>query len=201
MPSAAILAGGRATRFGGQPKGDLLVAGRSILARQLDELSQITSDILIVGGAPDVVSRVSGVRHVADRFEGCGPLAGLDAALASARDDTVAIVACDMPFVSAAFLRHLLGLMSGVDAVVPRTTIGLHPLCGIYTRTCQMAVARRLAGRRLAMAGLLDEIRVRVVEPHELSAFDCDQLLANLNTPDEFASVLSERASLPGRNP
>lgn len=198
MPSAAILAGGRATRFGGQPKGDLLVAGRSILARQLDELSHITSDILIVGGMPP---SVSGVRHVADRFEGSGPLAGLDAALTFARDKTVAIVACDMPFVSAAFLQHLLGLLPGFDAVVPRTTLGLHPLCGIYTRSCQVAVARRLAARRLAMAGLLDEIRVRVVEQHELSAFDCDRLLANLNTPDEFASVGPEPASPQGRNP
>jgi molybdopterin-guanine dinucleotide biosynthesis protein A len=53
--SVAILAGGRATRFGGRDKSTLLVDGRTILDRQVAELSSLTDDILIVGARePDV---------------------------------------------------------------------------------------------------------------------------------------------------
>jgi molybdopterin-guanine dinucleotide biosynthesis protein A len=38
VPSAAILAGGRASRFGGRDKSALIVNGRTILDRQLSAL-------------------------------------------------------------------------------------------------------------------------------------------------------------------
>ena len=46
MLSAAILAGGRATRFGGQDKSALVVDGRTIFDRQVTELSKIAGEIL-----------------------------------------------------------------------------------------------------------------------------------------------------------
>jgi molybdopterin-guanine dinucleotide biosynthesis protein A len=59
--SVAILAGGRATRFGGRDKSTLLVDGRTILDRQVAELSSLTDDILIVGARePDVTGRLRG---------------------------------------------------------------------------------------------------------------------------------------------
>lgn len=193
MPTAAILAGGRATRFGGRDKGALVVGGRSILERQLAELSWITDDILVVG--PQMGTGIFLVekyprplfRVVPDRTPGCGPLGGLDAALAAARDDAVVIVACDMPFVTHALLEHLVRLTVDADAVVPRTEHGYHPLCAAYTRACQAAVARRLADGRLKMTDLLEDLRVRVVPPQEIDAFgDSRRLLANVNAPAEY---------------
>ena len=49
--TAAILAGGRARRFGGRDKSGLVVDGRSILERQLDELARVARDIVVVRGA------------------------------------------------------------------------------------------------------------------------------------------------------
>jgi molybdopterin-guanine dinucleotide biosynthesis protein A len=43
MPTAAILAGGRAARFGGRDKSALVIEGRSILERQITELLRVTS--------------------------------------------------------------------------------------------------------------------------------------------------------------
>jgi molybdopterin-guanine dinucleotide biosynthesis protein A len=186
MPSAAILAGGRASRLGGRDKSRLLVGGRLILDRQLTELSQLTDDILLVGAEPPPGSVA---RFVADRVNGLGPLGGLDAALAFARDEIVAVVACDMPNVTARFLAALVDHLHGADAVVPRTDAGCHPLCAIYTRACLPAVARRLSTGQLAMRGLLEDVRVRVIDRRELSTFDCDQLLTNVNTPDELESL------------
>jgi molybdopterin-guanine dinucleotide biosynthesis protein A len=188
MPSAAILAGGRATRFGGRDKGALVVGGRTIRERLLVELSALTDDIMLIGGRPPAIP--GALRHVPDRVAGRGPLAGLDAALAAARHDVVAVVACDMPFVTAALVGYLLDLAAGYDAIVPRTERGYHPLCAVYTRACRNAIARRLADGRLTLAGLLDDVSCRAVTPHEIAAFgDPARLLANVNTPAEYDAL------------
>jgi len=187
--SAAILAGGRATRFGGRDKGALIVDGRPIRDRQLDVLSAVADDMLIVGGVRPPNLRES-VRHVGDRVHECGPLGGLYTALSETTSDAVIVVACDMPYVSVPLLQHLLALVDGADAVVPRTERGYHPLCAAYARACLEPVARHLAERRLKVAALFDEIRVRVVDASALAAFgEPERLLANVNTPDEYKAI------------
>ena len=189
MHSAAILTGGRASRFAGRDKGALTVNGRPILERQIAELGQITSDILMVGGHPPARA-IHGARHVADHVPGCGPLGGLHAALTEALGDATIVVACDMPYISAALVRYLLALTGGADAVVPRTQDGYHPLCAAYTRACLEPIARRLADGRLKMTDLFDDVRVRIVTAEEIDAFgDCRRLLANVNTPAEYSSI------------
>src|SRR4249919_1145201 len=98
MGSAAILAGGQATRFGGRDKSALLVDGVTILDRQLSALGTVSDDLLIVGSASarehDVRASArltatsahedsarAAVRGIADIVPGCGPLGGLHAAL------------------------------------------------------------------------------------------------------------------------
>jgi len=190
--SAAILAGGRALRFGGVDKSGLVVAGRTILEHQIAELSQITDDLLLVGGqAPS--GSLAGVRHVPDLVPGCGPLSGLHAALSAARAPVVIVVACDMPFVPAPLLRYFLTLVNGPDGpdlVVPRTEHGYHPLCAVYTRACLEPITRRLADGRLRVDGLFEDVRVRVVTRDAMASFgDPDRLLANLNTPLEYRAI------------
>jgi len=176
------LAGGRARRFGGRDKSTLVVEGRTILERQLEELSRLTTDILLVGGG----GAVPGARRIPDRLPGRGPLGGVFTALAEARGEATIVIACDMPFVTAPFLAHLLSLTGEADLVVPRTRRGYHPLCAAYTPRCVPAAAARLAEGRLKMTGLFEDVRMRVVEADEIELFgDPDRLLANVNTPDD----------------
>ena len=175
MESAAILAGGRATRFGGRDKSALLVDGRTIRERQLEAIAPLTDDLQIV---------------VSDIVPGCGPLGGLHAALTRARHDTLFLVACDMPYVSTALIEYLLSLAGGVDAVVPRSKRGYHPMCAVYTRACLEPAAARLADRRLTMRELLENVRTRAVELEEIRPFgDPEKLLANVNTPADYAGL------------
>jgi molybdopterin-guanine dinucleotide biosynthesis protein A len=89
--SVAILAGGRATRYGGRDKSTLLVDGRTILDRQLAELSSLTDDILIVGvRVPDEARRLraEGASASADASaDRRSPGEGSSASLAEARAD------------------------------------------------------------------------------------------------------------------
>jgi molybdopterin-guanine dinucleotide biosynthesis protein A len=186
MFSAAILAGGQATRFGGRDKSALVVEGRRIVDRQLAELSTLTDDLLIVGGH----AAAPGARAVSDLVPGCGPLGGLHAALTAARGSAVFVVACDMPYITAAFAGHLLELARDADIVVPHTEGGYHPLCAVYTRRCLDVVARRLAERQLTVNGLFAELTTRDVGIEEIERFgDRHRLLANVNTPVEYAGL------------
>jgi molybdopterin-guanine dinucleotide biosynthesis protein A len=196
MRSAAILAGGRATRFGGRDKSALVVEGRPIVERQLAELSAAADDVMIVGAraAADGMRRLqpSGdrLRLVADIVPGCGPLGGLHAALTEMRSDRVFLVACDMPYVDGRFAEYLLSLAGDAAVVVPQTDRGYHPLCAVYTRACLEPVAARLAERRLALHGLFADVPTRIVTPAEMSRFGApSRLLANVNTPDEYAGL------------
>ena len=185
--TAAILAGGAAQRYGGADKSALIVDGRSILDRQLGELSAIAAEVLIVGGGAPAVA---GARVVPDRIAHAGPLGGLHAALSESRGSVTVVIACDMPFVTAGLLDYLASLAGRADVVVPRTEDGYHPLCAAYTRACLDPVARRVAERRLQVAALFDEVHVRVVTLEEMARFgDPHRLLANVNTPDEYRQI------------
>lgn len=194
MATAAILNGGRASRFGGRDKGALVVGGRTIRDRQIEALAPLAREILLVGG-DDAGPFAAPIRFVADRHPGLGPLAGLEAALSAAQEDPVLVVACDMPCLTASFLAQLLALAGEADAVVPRTGSSYHPLCAVYRRTCLAAIARRLARGHLSVRGLFDEVRVREVAGVELAADgDLKRLLANVNTPadhDELEALLA----------
>ncbi len=203
MPSAAILAGGRATRFGGLDKGAVIVQGRSILDRQLTAITQVTDDILYVGAKPPAEYRDL-LREVPDLRPGLGPLGGLDTALGAARDDTVLVIAGDMPFLTAEFLEYLARMASdagsmgnpgnpgNIDAAVPRTALGTHPLAAAYRRACQPRVRARLAAGELAMRGLLEELQVLEIGHDANARFgDPGRLLANVNTPADLDQAQS----------
>jgi molybdopterin-guanine dinucleotide biosynthesis protein A len=73
---------------------------------------------------------------------------------------------------------------------VPQTDRGYHPLCAVYTRACLEPVVARLAKRQLALHGLFTDVPTRIVTAAEMSRFGApSRLLANVNTPDEYAGL------------
>ena len=121
--TAAILAGGRAQRLGGIDKSALIVGARSILDRQLSLLRALTPHLLIVTSDRSRVQTVD-VPVVVDRIGGAGSLGGLYTALVEAPTEQVLVIGCDMPFLTAPFLRHLAERGRSADAAVPRDERG-----------------------------------------------------------------------------
>lgn len=194
MVTAAILAGGRATRLGGADKSALLVDGMTVLDRQMAALRPLTPRIMLV---TDHARRFTGapVPVVRDLHPGVGPLGGLHTALHAAATTHVLILACDLPFVTHAFLAHLAGLRGDADAIVPRDAVGRHPLCAVYATRLASRVARSLDAGMRRMTDLLDAIDVHEVSPATVATFDPDgRLLTNLNTPDDLARTAAAAA-------
>lgn len=186
--SAAILAGGRARRYGGADKASLTVGRARIIDRQLAALSVVADDIRIVANDTDRYGAL-GVRVIPDAILDAGPLGGIYSALIDARHDAVIVLACDLPFVTAAlFERLVIERRAGeeVDAVVPRSGRGLEPLCALYDRRCAAAARSRIERGALQVAGLLDDVRVRVLGPDALAPYDAGALFTNVNTPHDY---------------
>ena len=177
----------------GRDKSQLLIDGRTILERQIDALEGLVARIRLVGYRGTVPAGLP-VSPLADRRPECGPLGGLDAALAAAGTDDVLLLACDLPNVTRPMLAHLIHLRGGADAVVPRTERGYHPLCAVYAQSCREPVERRIEEGSLRMQDLLSELKVRVVTGPEFEPFgEADRLLANVNTLADLDALESLR--------
>jgi molybdopterin-guanine dinucleotide biosynthesis protein A len=188
---AAILAGGSARRLGGRDKRALLVAGETVLDRQLAAIRQVADRIVVVGGAG---VGATDLEALPDERAGLGPLGGIATALAHARTDRLLIVACDMPFLTPAFLAFLAGEARHADVTVPRDDRGPHPLCASWATAAAPAVHELLDRGVRRVGAALEVLRVHFVEGETLAAFDLDGwLLHNINTPEDYRRACARR--------
>ena len=102
--AAYLLAGGKSTRMG-ENKAFIDFRGQTLLDRALATLRAVCDSVTIVGD-PSTFASYSPV--IPDLFPGCGPLAGIHAALTHSSAELNIMLAVDMPFVSAELLRFLL---------------------------------------------------------------------------------------------
>lgn len=149
--------------------------GRGLAAR-LDALLRAAgaAGVLAVGGVRDPAL---GLPWIPDLRSDCGPLGGLEAALA--RGGVWWVLACDLVGLEVADLRRL--REAGDPAVA---TVGgrLQPLCGVYGPAQLPPLRAALdAGRRRAVEVVAGWDPRRIELPG----------LANLNTPEDYAGWLT----------
>lgn len=184
--SAFILAGGKSTRMGAD-KAFVTLSGRTLLERVLDLARSVCAEVRIVG---DPGKYGSFAPVVEDIFRGCGPLAGIHAALRLSQSDLNLIVAVDVPFLSAKFLHFLIARSRRSEALVTvaRTSSGWQPLCAVYRRQFAVLAERDLRSGQFRIDRLFDPATTDVVEEPELckEGFTPD-LFRNLNSPEDLS--------------
>ena len=162
------------------------VDDQPIISLQVARARQLTSRILISSN-DDSSYRFLNVPVIPDQFIGCGPLAGLHAAMHWNECSLYIVLACDLPNLQPLFLSHLVSLSNGFDAAIPRTKDGVaHPLCAIYRRTCLPSIEKALQqGSNKFIETFLDStLSVRWIESDEGFYKDAD--LANINTLEDL---------------
>lgn len=184
-----ILAGGESARMG-KPKGLLELHGAPMIVHMARIVEAVAGTPIVVG-SPQMYELV-GLRAIADDFPGAGPLGGIATALRAADRPWNLIVACDLPYLTGAWLDYLAGraLRSTADAVIPMSEGGAEPLCAMYHKRGEDLIRAALErGTRKVTDGLAG-LRVESVAPAEWKAFDSEGLLfKNMNSPREYEEV------------
>jgi molybdenum cofactor guanylyltransferase len=192
-----VLAGGRSSRMG-RPKAALEWHGSTLLRRVSGVVGRAVGGPVIVVRAPgqELPPLPADVRVVEDAREGRGPLQGLAAGLAAARDEADAAFASstDVPLLHPRFVRHVVdALDDDVDVVLPEVGGFPQPLAAVYRTELADVVERLIAEDRMRPAFLFEACRVRRLDADALladpalAALDpgLDSVL-NLNEPGDY---------------
>ncbi len=189
--SALVLAGGRAARLGGQAKPQLEVGGRTMLATVLHAVADAERRVVV--GPPQPVPE--GVVVVREQPPGGGPVAALRAGLPAVGTDVVALLAGDLPFLSAAPIAELRAALTGNGVLVVDDGGRDQYLLGLW-RTDALRGALPPAGgpaslRRVLAPLAADRLRPRVPPGTPPPWLDCD-------TPADLARARAVAAELDG---
>ena len=127
-----LLAGGKSKRMG-IDKAFIDFQGRKLYEYPLNILREFCIDVII--SSSDKRFKNTGYDVIPDIIDNIGPIGGIYTCLQKIKDQKALIMSCDIPFITAEFIR-ILSSISGEHDI----TIGvnknkqLEPLVGIYNK-------------------------------------------------------------------
>jgi molybdenum cofactor guanylyltransferase len=192
---AYVLAGGASSRFGRDKA--LVRFGAIPLLQEIAQLAQTcTSKVAVVADVQKYRHLGAQLEILEDRWPGEGPLGGIITALQyTAATNSSAewnlILSCDMPFLTAEWLRFLVDHAHDSDkdiqVILPHSAHGPEPLCACY-RTSAAHPLKNVFDRGVRrVAQALKEVRTEVLDESVWKRFDsAGRLFWNMNTPADF---------------
>jgi molybdopterin-guanine dinucleotide biosynthesis protein A len=185
--SCAITAGGKAKRFNGITKAFLKVDGKRIIDKNLEILSPIFNDIVLISNSPNVFSAYKEFRIFSDYYKGIGPLAGLHSALKNCKQQSLFILSSDLPNISPEIIIRLIDKyqVSKCDALIPKIGNKIEPLFGIYSK----GILRKLEsfiekGESFAMRDFFKEINTEFLILED--TYENIMAFKNINSPKDL---------------
>lgn len=201
-----ILAGGENRRYGGEPKALARVGGERIADRAIRALREVVPRVVIVANDPETFG-VLDLPMRPDLRPGLGALGGIYTAVRWAEEEGcrgALVVACDMPFLSAALLRRLVEGAVADGAILPESDSprGMEPLCAFYGIGCRTAIEAALDRGDRAIISFLDDVDLRLVPRSEVGRLgDPRRMFLNVNTPAERERAEELLTGASGRGP
>jgi molybdenum cofactor guanylyltransferase len=193
--TGVILAGGRNSRFSGNNKALISVAGKRILDRIHEVFTNLFDNIMLVTNDPlqyvawdfDIVTDIFPIRSA---------LTGIHTGLFYVPTPYAFFTACDIPFLKKELVEILLdGLEPGIDIVIPETSQGFEPLCAIYSKHCLKPIEEHLLKRSFKIQQIFQSVRVKKIPENLLRTVDPELAsFSNINTPDDLSKA-EERLS------
>jgi molybdopterin-guanine dinucleotide biosynthesis protein A len=183
-----VLAGGRSSRMG-RDKALLELAGKPLIEHAVTKLRRVCAEVSILAGAEGEhagLARFALVVH--DIHPGCGPISGIEAALAHTTHDWNLILAVDVPFLPTALLDRWLGQV--VDGSARGVRIALfsvlsvpQPTLLLIHREAAAPIARAVAGGEWKLVSALEDAAQELAKADDrsfeqvLSTFQLDENL------------------------
>jgi molybdenum cofactor guanylyltransferase len=195
-----VLAGGKSSRMK-TDKAFLKFGDDTFLERAVKALSPVCNEQIKVVINENQKAKFEksfpSFGFVFDVFPERGALGGIHAALKNCERDWALILACDLPFVTAAAIKALANIVlnsaENIAAVVPKQSDGrIQPLCAAYrVKDCLSEIEKLLNDETSPPARrLLEIVPTRLIEPDELAPSEArDFLFFNVNRPSDFESI------------
>jgi molybdopterin-guanine dinucleotide biosynthesis protein A len=172
----------------GRDKAKLVLAGKTMLERQIRLLQAVCGAVGVVG-PPEFYPGLE-VPVFPDEVARCGPLGGIYSGLLHTRSEYNLFLGCDMPYLEARFLGWLIekALQHQADATVPRTReMAYQPLCAVYRRRARAAIRAALTCGQNKVQDFFPRVRTAVVPWSEISrAGFSPHIFGNVNTPEDY---------------
>ncbi len=178
-----VLAGGESRRMG-RDKALLERDGKTQLAHIVELLEGCVDKVFVSTRADQNKDEERGrFERVVDRYDDLGPVAGILSALEEYPEVDWLVVACDLPNIDAATIRHLLKHSRGEQPFTAYSSSydGLpEPLCAVYHSGCADIVRRFVDDGVNCPRKILIRSDTHLLEQPDPRALD------NVNTPDDL---------------
>jgi molybdopterin-guanine dinucleotide biosynthesis protein A len=184
--SGFVLAGGRSSRMG-RDKALLEIDGVTLIVRAVTLVRSVLDEATVIASKAGYESL--GLRIVGDDFPGFGPLGGIATALHISKKPWNLVIACDLPYLSKAWLEYLIerALKSEADAVVPMNVRGPEPLCAMYHKNAEQRIRTGVEGGIRKVTDSFANLHVEHLEPDEWKGFASGgPLFKNVNSPADY---------------
>jgi len=183
-----LFAGGKSSRMG-EDKAFLPFGGSdSLIEYQIQRLKEIFARVYISAKDKTVFDPVDAIVIEDIAYKDVyAPTAGFFNIYRQLKAENMFFVlSVDAPFVNKDVISKVLEVnnASSYDAIIVRTSSGIHPLCGIYTRKLEEPMQLMMEKKKYKLTDLLDKSNVFYVDVED------DDLLLNLNTPKEYQKAL-----------
>lgn len=200
-----VLTGGASSRMG-HDKAQMTIGGKELFERAAAALAGICEHISLVGEKSEdlAANRESNLAAIPDisiagRKAAKAPIVGLYTALVSSKARWIAVLACDLPFVTPDLFARLARFCSEeFDAIVPlQQDKRPQPLCSFYQSERCLPVVEAMIGRGdLKMQELLPNVRTRFVSFDEIADLDGSaDFFLNVNDPADYKTAIARATS------
>lgn len=192
-----ILTGGQSRRMGRDKAGLPLEPGGpgmrdALVLRYAKSLGDVAVSV-------DRAGRYDGdmALELPDSFPGSGPMNGIYSAFSQTDAESIFLTATDLVNGDPTLALYLAERLGGHEACVIRRSTGhLEPLFAIYARSCFKIAEAYLSEKRRSMLQLIKAADTVFVDESELSSrWNLDEVLWNINTPEDYEALLSKRTA------
>ncbi len=155
-------------------------AGRTLLTHFKEELSPFDEVLVSSNVLEDAVP---------DLFPGCGPMAGIHAALRRCRNEYLFCLPCDMPLFPGTAALHMLEAFDVEKdrALTVRSGDGrIHPVCCIVSKSLLSLLEKKLRDGDLRLQAFFREAGARIIDLPDFP----DDIFLNMNTPEDYEIFL-----------
>jgi molybdopterin-guanine dinucleotide biosynthesis protein A len=182
--SAAILIGGKSSRFGSD-KVYMKLDTESISEYLFNKFREIFSEVFFISNETKKIAEDQTLYTdiIADK----GPLGGLYTSLKKSANPYCFVAACDTPFISGELIKLLWDSCNKYEAVVPVWQGKSEPLASFYHKRCTDKIEELIENDNISLKNFLEQVKTRKVNLSGVySEIELRKLFFNINTQESL---------------